>query len=360
MAAINESSPSITPNITVPTNAFASWRPYFYICYIIFGGLALAINLVILATLIKQKHLLAKWPSVVALAVGNLASALHSFVYGVYRMPLVYLGTIDEPLSSWICMATLIPTCHVLAYSVPPVIQCIIGLERIVAICAFNWYRVHWTPKKTWWAIAVILSITIPASAVPLWYRVFTNHTIVNRECSSPRLIGLDYLFAEIRFAIIVGVASAAFSIGAAIIGRCRMRKLQPTSSSVEYVSQFRRQFKLSWSMLIVAIFDLALVTVPSILTVVNLSFEMPDSAKVSLYSISYCVYSTVNVVVCIVMNSTLKMAVKGMIRIITCKLCFGSSSSVTTSTVQFIQVTQRQAWTENRSSTRRSMKPVV
>lgn len=352
---VSDKNLSIT---AAPVTDFASWRPYFYICYIIFGGIALFINLTVIATLVKGKNLLAKWPTVGALTFGNLSSAVHSFAYGIYRLPLIKMGTIDLPLDSWICMATLVPTCHVAAYSIPPVIQCVIGVERLVAICAFNWYRVHWTPKKTWYAVSILMLITLAGTATPLWYKVFSKHEIVTRECSSPKIIGVDYLFSLIDFAIIIGVTSSLFSIGAFFIGRCRMKKMEPSdnSGSPEYTSQFKRQMKISYAMLTVAIFDLALVTVPSVLTVVQLSFEMPDSAKISLYSISYCIYSTVNVIVCVVMNTSLRNAAIQTLRIITCKLFSWSfGQAVTKSAVESIPVSQRKAWTENSTNRRQS-----
>lgn len=301
-----------------------------YISYIAFGAPAVLTNLAILAILLSDIKLLSKSAMIAGLAGGNLFNGLHAFGYGVYRMPLILANKLDLPATNWACMASLLPTCLLLGNAIPALMQLTIGFERLMALAAFNFYRVNWSSRKSWFAVGVIYLVIIFGWVIPPWYDVLSKYRLVTKECSSGMVFSRVVTNTLFRFVTATSTLGTICIFTAVIIGVCRHRKLLSTAASQADVAQFGRQLQASKMMMMIAVFELCFVVVPNFL-IVLVTLGIPLPPKLTVYATSvYCISSSTNIFVYFVMNSNFRRValsrMKSLIRF--CFLCKGASAS--------------------------------
>lgn len=152
------------------------------------------------------------------LAGGNLFKSIRTFAYGIPRMTLLMSGQIDEPLNIWWCMASLMPIFSQLGYVISASMQVLIGMERLFAITAFNWYRINWSPRKSWISVLVIYIISSTVRVTPIWYNAIIHNPTVTKECSVIAIIP-PYKFPAAECVIVSGIIGMTLICASIISG---------------------------------------------------------------------------------------------------------------------------------------------
>lgn len=304
-----------------PVNPVQPIRVPLYSSYIAFGPPAVITNLAIIVILLSDKKLLGKWAMIAGLAVGNLFNGLHAFGYGVYRVPLLISNQIDLPASNWACMASLMPTCLLLGYAVPACMQVVIGIERLLAIAAFNWYRQHWPPRKSWYVVGAIYALNICCWVIPEWYQNLSQYRLVTKECSSKvviRVVDNNTLFC---FTVVTGLLGMTLIFVAVILGRRRFPKISPGRSGADEVAQYKRQLRFSKMMLIIALFEFIFVVLPNL--TIALASVLNYSAFMGLFATQiYCINSTASIFVYLLMNSAFRRVATSRVKALMKAMC--------------------------------------
>lgn len=289
-----------------------------YTCYIVFGTPAVIANLAIFVILLSDKKLLAKSAMIAGLAGGNLFNGLHAFGYGVYRVPLLLTGQIDSPANNWACMASLMPTFLLLGHSIPSCMQLVIGLERMVAVVAFNWYRMRWSSKKSWYTVLVVYLLLICGWGGPAWYQNFHEYRLVSKECSSGVILGVDMTNRLFFFVVMTGIVGMLCVFTAVSVGRWRYSKAASSASRDSDFAQMKKQLRVSRMMLIIALFEFLFVIFPNILIALTSVIQLPP--VVAVYSIViYCINSSTNIFVYFFMNSDFRKAAAKRLNVFPC-----------------------------------------
>lgn len=279
---------------------------------ITFGGPAILTNVTIFLVLFSNKKLLAKSAMIAGLAGGNLFLGICAFGSGVYRMLLLLENKLDLPASTWFCMASMLPTCFLLGYSLPAAMQFLIGLERLLAVGAFNWYRVNWSSKKSWRSVLFVYCVCICFWVIPVWVEDFSSYRLGTKECSSGMVINQNLIKYLIRFIIAAGTFGVACVLVAILIGRWRFKN----ASSMEQtnVSHLKRQIRLSRLMFFVVMFDFWFVVFPNILSDLKQTFAIP-SFFTYISTAIYCCNAMTNVFINLAMNIEFRKAALATLR---------------------------------------------
>lgn len=292
----------------LPSHTLGSIRTPLYISYIVFGTPAVLANLAIILVVCSDKNLRRKSAFMVGLAGGNLCNGLHHFGYGIYRLPSFVAGTLELPANVWACMASMLPTCLVVGFALPATFQLVIGLERLVAVVAHNWYRVHWSHKRNWYAVAFVYLGTLAFWVVPLWCHVYWNASRqVTRECSSADIV--PALLIRVLYCALIATGSSAvvFLLIAVLRGRGCWKKLSKSSDAVtlQELANFRAQLRFSRMMLVVALCELGLVVGPNTILLIRSYYPNFGGTILAVYGgIIYCVNALSNIFIYLGMNA--------------------------------------------------------
>lgn len=221
-------------------------------------------NLFILTVVLTDKKLLKQSAIMVGIAISHLLCAMAIGVSGIYRIN--NFSQLNDPLSSWGCVFRIYPTAQPFAFQSMGAMLVVVGVERFCVFVFPNWYRTRWTTKICWEVIGAAYSCVLVSFCVGLYFAWYQPLTTL--YCSYASIFGKSYIVYSSVVSALGGTIAVSFTLFGLLRGT-RQAKTLPIAEA----SKYKRQLKLTRSMLSVAVCDFCLVVIPNALYVLDTAF---------------------------------------------------------------------------------------
>lgn len=284
--------------------------------YISFGSVAVIANCMVIFILLRNKKFFQKSAFISGLALGDLLDGLALVVNGTMRILQGLNGTSSLLVHPSYCMITVVQPIFILGNQIPGVMFFLVGAERFLAICYFDWYYRKWSNKFAWMltACAYIFSICSVAAAFIVAFS-FDSTFKIAIACFTQSATGPVYSVYNYSVSIIGGMVAVVTTLTAMIVFTHRKAVVIRSSNvSTTIKSHVKKQWHITRMALCLAVVDFCLLVIPNILVAlsswyVNTSLGAAALRTWPLQLVSF--RSILNVVIYLCINSEFQDAAR-------------------------------------------------
>lgn len=252
------------------------------------GSGGMLANAFILVVLVSDRKFWNQSALIAGLAISHFLCAWAIGTSGIYRV--VNFDVVNQRTTILECLTRIYPAAQPFAFQCMGVLLVIIGVERFTVFVFPNWYRVKWTNKLCWSLLgAGLLGVT--ASFCVGVYISFSQSDLT-MFCGYQSIFGKHYIVYSNVISATGGTAAVVLTLLGLFRGIRSVRKLPLLSGEA---GKYKKQLKLTQSMLSVAVCDFCLVVIPNTLFILSIAFPnlFPSTATGNLSNytnVTYCI----------------------------------------------------------------------
>lgn len=183
------------------------------------------------------------------------------------------------------------------------------GVERFLSVHCYDWYYIKWSNKIAWVLTACVyfycaISLSV-AFIINLSYDASYRIAIL---CNIPAALNSTYTAYNYCISIVGGTAAIAGSIIAMVLFTRRRKRVHSAATISNTVkSHVKSQWNLTRLTLCLAIVDLALVVLPTLVALITSNIVANNVRAWSLQLL--CLRSFLNLIIYLVFNADFRLA---------------------------------------------------
>lgn len=250
------------------------------------GGMV--VNIFILCVLLSDRKFLKQSANIAGIAISHLLCAFSIGAAGYYRA--VNYTILTRKATAWSCVSRIYPAMFPVAFQSTGVMLAVVGVERFSVFMFPHWYRSKWTTTRSWQVVGVgyvCVGISFLVGIYGVWQAPSTT-----LNCPYTSTFGNGYILFSSFVSACGGTTAVGFTLFGWIKGTLRVRTLPLLSGEA---GRYKRQLRLTRSMLSVALCDFCLVVIPNVFFILSILNPNIFSASVSgnlsnFTNITYCI----------------------------------------------------------------------
>lgn len=301
---------------SIKNSSTASYDLYISsIQYVVFGSVAFVTNLTILFILYRNVQYFKKSAFIAGLAFGDFLDGVSLTVIGAVRIVQYFDGTDSLTVHPSYCMKILIIPVFLMGNQIPGVMFFLVGLERFLAICCYDWYYFKWSNKFAWMltASAYIYCILSVAASFVIAFSYDSDYKI-GISCGTAAVIGPTYSAYNYGIPIVGGIVAAVATITAMVAFTQHRRRINRIANlSTNAKIHVKKQWQLTRITLCLVAIDFCFMVIPSIIITLSSGFKVKFNVNMSslkAWSLQLvCFRSILNIILYLVINSDFRAA---------------------------------------------------
>lgn len=275
---------------------------------IVFGSVAVFSNMAIIFVLLSNLTLLKKSAFVAGMVAGDLLDGFSLIINGSVKIIRSLDGTASLMVHPSYCMKMFALPSYLIGNQISSIMFLFSGVERFLAVQYYDWYFRKWTNKLAWklTSLAYIFCIAslVTSVVISLSYDPSTRTPIV---CSVPGGTSSNYTAYNYIIAIVSGTVAIMGSLIAMVLFTRRKMKIHSVTNVSGIVkNHLKAQWRLTRITFCLAVADLALVVVPTVLALITSNI----GTSIRTWSQSLlCIRSFLNLVIYLLVNYDFRSA---------------------------------------------------